>query len=123
MSARRDHTDSDTCARRVAELVRHKGVTAWVCAADHQAYKLMEDLEKLGIRVPEDCSVTGFDGIEPPPGAKSLTTVVVPYEDMGISAVIRLRGRIEHPSAPRRHNLVAGRVIIGGTTAPRPGSI
>lgn len=119
----RDHSDPDACARRVAELVRHEGVSAWVCSADHQAFRLMEDLGKLGIRVPEECSVTGFDGIETPPGATPLTTVMVPYEDMGVSAVIRLRGRIEHPSAPRRHNLVAGRMIMGGTTAPWPGAI
>lgn len=120
---RREQYDPEACARRVAELVRHKGVTAWVCAADHQAFQLIKDLEKLGIRVPEDCSITGFDGVEPPPGAKPLTTVMVPYEDIGVSAVIRLRGRIEHPSAPRRHNLVAGRVIIGQTTASRSASI
>jgi LacI family transcriptional regulator len=120
---RRDRCEPETCARRVAELVRHQGVTAWVCAADHQAFQLIKDLEKLGIRVPQDCSVTGFDGIETPPGAKSLTTVMVPYEDMGVSAVIRLRGRIEQPSAPRRHNLVAGRLIIGETTSRRMVSV
>ena len=116
---------SDRCgeveaAERVARLVREEGVTAWVCAADHQAYHLISALEKHGLRVPEDCSVTGFDGIERPSGSPVLTTVKVPYEDMGGSAVIRLRGRIEHPSAPRRHNLVSGRVLFGQTSAPPP---
>ncbi len=114
--------DSERCnpsavARRVADLVRREGVTGWICAADHQAYHLMVDLKDLGIRVPEDCSVTGFDGIDAPPGARTLTTVKVPYEDMGVSSVIRLRGRIEHPVAPRRHNLVAGKISLGQTTA------
>jgi len=51
---------------RVAQLVQKKKVTAWVCAADHQAYPLIYDLQMRGLRVPEDCSVTGYDGIAPP---------------------------------------------------------
>lgn len=109
--------DVPNLAEMVVDRIRHDGVRAWVCAADHQAYTLIHDLEKHGIRVPEDCSVTGFDGIEVPVGRPPLTTVRVPYEEMGISAVIRLLGRIQDTSAPRRHNLVAGRTIIGQTTA------
>jgi LacI family transcriptional regulator len=117
---RRDRSEAPEIAQRVVRLIRDEGVTAWVCAADHQAYRLIADLELAGVRVPVDCSVTGFDGIETPAGAQPLTTVRVPYEDMGGSAVIRLRGRIEHPSAPRRHNLVAGRFMVGRTTAAPP---
>ena len=36
---------------RVAQLFREDKVTAWVCAADHQAYPLMQDLAARGIRV------------------------------------------------------------------------
>ena len=53
-----------------AERVR-EGVTAIVCAADHQAYDLISALQKRGIRVPEDVSVTGFDGIHPPDGMQA----------------------------------------------------
>lgn len=101
----------------VARLVRQERVTAWVCAADHQGYALIAELERLGLRVPHDCSVTGFDGIEPPPGFPALTTLKVPYENMGAAAVVRLLDRIEHPASPRRHILVAGRPIFGATTA------
>ena len=38
------------------------GVTAFVCAADHQAYELIKGLKKRGYRVPEDVSICGFDG-------------------------------------------------------------
>lgn len=37
---------------------------AVVCGNDTMAYKLIEELEKGGIRVPEDMAVTGYDGIE-----------------------------------------------------------
>lgn len=37
---------------------------AVACGSDIMAYKLIEELEKGGIRVPEDIAVTGYDGIE-----------------------------------------------------------
>ncbi len=102
------------CAARVHELVK-KGVTAIVCPADHQAYQLMQDLEKLGLKVPEDLSLTGFDGIPPPLRYKQLATVKVAYEELGRSAVHQLLRRMEQPSAPRRHILVDGDILEGST--------
>lgn len=108
-------------ARWAARLVREQGVTAFVCAADHQAYPLIGSLRELGVRVPEDCSVTGFDGIEPPPNHPQLTTMRVAYEEMGSAALTRLVDRVVHPSAPRRHILIGARLIEGGT-AGAPGT-
>ena len=114
-----NHTPLDEISKNVARLIR-KGVTAWVCAADHQAYHLMGDLKKLGIRVPRDCSITGFDGIKPPNGSPQLTTMQTPFRDMGISSVVSLLRKIDQPSAARRHIMVSSRVIIGKTTARPP---
>ena len=108
--------DADDCARGVEDMIR-KGITAIVCPADHQAYHLISHLEARGIRVPEDVSVTGFDGIPPPPGTKQLATVKVSYEELGRSAVHQLLRRIEQPTAPRRHTLVDGEVVLGETLA------
>lgn len=94
------------------------GVTAWVCAADHQAYQLMSDLRERGLRVPEDCSVTGFDGNEPPPGLPALTTLKVPNEHIGGSAVAQLVSRLLYPRSPRRKSLVETTLIEGATCAP-----
>lgn len=105
----------------VAERVR-QGVTAWMCAADHQAYQLIADLRSRGLRVPEDVSVTGFDGQDAPPGLPRLTSLAVPNADIGASAVARLVGRLLQPSSPRRAILVAPRLVAGQTTAaPRKG--
>lgn len=105
-------------AREVARLTREAGVTAWVCAADHQAYHLVQELRTLGISVPRDCSVTGFDGIEPPPGALRLTSMRVVHEDIGTSALVRLTSRMLDPKSPRRKILVEARVVPGETVAP-----
>jgi LacI family transcriptional regulator len=96
------------------------GVTAWVCAADHQAYHLIGKLREKGLRVPEDVSLTGFDGVPPPPSMPQLTTVQVALRDIGLSAVHSLLRKIDNPAAQRRHILVTGKVITGETTtAPR----
>lgn len=115
-----DHMDPVAASRRVVAW-RADGVTAWVCSADHQAYQMITDLREAGISVPGDLSVTGYDGITPPAGLPQLTSIEVPYHDMGISAVMRLLSRIENPAAPRRHILVAGRLIEGDTTAKPAG--
>lgn len=108
---------SELCAQ-VAHRVWHEGVTAWVCAADHQAYQLMQDLQAQGIRVPEDCSITGFDGLEPPVHTKRITSMKVPHAEIGASAVSRLLNRIIYPHSPRRKILVETKLVKGDTIAP-----
>lgn len=104
----------------VARLIASDKVTAWVCAADHQAYPLMQDLQAKGIRVPEDCSLTGFDGLEPPAGLRQATSMRVPHEHIGSSALTRLVNRIQHPASPRRKILVEALLVEGKTiAAPR----
>lgn len=113
------HTcEDENITRNVIKRLREDRVTAWVCAADHQAYSLMEKLSAQGIQVPRDCSVTGFDGLEPPQSLRRLTSIRVPHEDIGASAVARLLSRIVHPKSPRRKILVEGLLIEGETIAP-----
>ncbi len=61
---------------------------ALVCLNDRMALGAMSQLRKVGIRVPEEVSVVGFDGIEggryvTPP----LTTVVQPLRELGSLAL------------------------------------
>lgn len=104
----------------VARLSKSDGVTAWVCAADHQAYPLIQNLSARGIRVPEDCSITGFDGLQPPPGLRRATSMIVPHEHIGASAMTRLVNRMQHPASPRRKILVEAQLVLGETIAPPP---
>ncbi len=85
------------------ELFRRHGgsVDALVCACDTIAIGAMRAAKKLGIRVPNDVAVTGFDDIpfardlDPP-----LTTVRVPKRLMGELAARRLIERINEPGLP-----------------------
>jgi LacI family transcriptional regulator len=114
------HIKWENITEHVLGIIKNQGVTAWVCAADHQAYRLMEELRTRGVKVPEDCSVTGFDGLEPPQSFRRLASIRVPHEDIGASAVARLLSRIVHPKAPRRKILVEGLLVEGDTIAPPP---
>ncbi|THK34147.1 LacI family DNA-binding transcriptional regulator [Ensifer sp. MPMI2T] len=70
--------------------------TAIVCGSDETALQVYCAAADLGLRVPDDVSVVGFDdfqvvstGIHPP-----LTTMALPYRDMGALAVRMLTGLI-----------------------------
>jgi len=114
------HIKEDGITDQVMQRIGDDRVTAWVCAADHQAYRLMEELGARGVSVPGDCSVTGFDGLEPPQSLRRLASIRVPHEDIGSSAVARLLNRIVLPNSPRRKILVEGLLVEGETIAPPP---
>ncbi len=83
------------------EMVRQivaTGATAVVCANDWLAFRLWDALEALGLRVPDDISLTGIDNqiIGERPG---LTTMGFTYEEVGSLAVEALIARIEGKSA------------------------
>ncbi|MCD8481645.1 MAG: substrate-binding domain-containing protein [Verrucomicrobia bacterium] len=92
-----------------------RGVTAFVFAADHQAYQIVPLLTARGLRIPEDCSITGFDGIAPPAGQKQIATIRVPYDEIGRSAFHQLMHRISFPTSPRRHVLVDADLEMGAS--------
>lgn len=95
-----------------------KGVTAWVCAADHQAYDLVASLQKAGVRVPEDVSITGFDGIEKPANGPLLTTAAIPYREIGFTGMKRLSGLMGKRFGSAQHILIASRIREGETLGP-----
>lgn len=112
--------DAVTLADTVARLVRTECVTAWVCAADHQAYQLSSDLASRGLATPRDVSLTGFDGQPVPEGLPALTTVAVPNADIGASAAARLVNRLLQPTSQRRTTWVTPRFVEGASTGPCP---
>jgi LacI family transcriptional regulator len=64
--------------------VEHPATTAIMCNSDVLAFGVLSECKNLGLRVPEDLTVTGFDnqdfaGLLDPP----LTTVEVPALEMG----------------------------------------
>jgi len=74
---------------------------AFVCANDYLAIHLMNALKRLGLSIPGDIMVTGFDGtsqsalVEP-----ALTTVQIPSIEIGRMAADVLLARIRNPELP-----------------------
>jgi DNA-binding LacI/PurR family transcriptional regulator len=96
---------------------------AIVATNDNIAIALIEQLESLGYRVPDDFSVVGFDGSRV--GALSrigLTTIAQPVEELARSSVELLLARIlgESPEE-RRHVRLEPRLIVRASTAPAGG--
>ncbi|PZD94634.1 LacI family transcriptional regulator [Paenibacillus sambharensis] len=96
----------------------HTLPTAIVCANDSIARDMIRVLSELGVSVPGEVSVTGFDNIEDAYRiSPALSTVHVPKEALGERAVIRLLERVRHPGEPLEKILLAGEVIYRDSTA------
>ena len=82
-------------------LAIEKSPTAIICSSDVLAVGAMLRTKDLGLRVPDDLSITGFDDINlarvVTPG---LTTVRVPQQEMGRKAAVILLDLIN----PNRSN-------------------
>ncbi len=109
--------DDESSIEYAAERTR-AGVTAWVCAADHQAYDLVRGLEKRGLSVPGRVSVTGFDGIKTPPDSPELCTIVIPFREIGMTGTQRLVERMQKRFGSAQHVLIDCRLRPGATVGP-----
>ena len=94
--------------------------TAVTCYNDLVALGLVRALRELGLAVPADVSVVGFDNLSLIPySGVPLTTVNVPKVEMGQRATEMLIRRIESAEAlpPERH-MLHGELVVRGTTRP-----
>lgn len=106
---------------RVLDVPASERPTAIVCQADVYAWGVVEAANELGLRVPEDVSVTGFDGL----------TVGV-FDDLGLTTVFQdgvLKGRLvarwiietaEREGEERPPTAMPLSVRLGKTTGPAP---
>ena len=97
---------------------------AVMAASDAIAYGLIDGLRARGIAVPEDMSVTGFDGLPQSAWkAYDLTTIEQPMQELARLAVERLVDQIENdePTTPTRQ-LLEGHLRIRSTVAKRKDS-
>lgn len=110
---------SDDARLALVELMHaRQRPTALFCASDQLALVVMHDLARLRLRVPDDVSVAGFDGVAI--GAllnPALTSVVQPSPQIAATALALLLARLAGDA-------VAGSVLLphalrlGATTAP-----
>jgi LacI family transcriptional regulator len=92
-----------------------------LCGADILALGVMSQALDMGLRVPEDVAISGFDGIDiaatPMVG---LTGIVQPRRDMAQSAADLLIDHIEHPERPADTITLPHSVRIGTSCGCTP---
>jgi DNA-binding LacI/PurR family transcriptional regulator len=91
------------------------GVTAVACTCDMLALGVVAAAGQLGLSVPGDLSVTGFDDI-PSAGAAGLTTIWQPLQDKGRVAGEMVLGHAVERGG--RKQLLPTKLMIRGTTGP-----
>jgi LacI family transcriptional regulator len=93
------------CAKDHVPGFLKSGATAIMCASDLIATGVIVELQKRGLKVPEDISVIGFDDL--PIAAQlspSLTTIRQDRTDLGKSAFLLLDGLI--------HNVTISKLLL-----------
>ncbi len=109
----------ETTAAAATELFdAHPDLTAVLCTTDSMALGALHVASQRGWRVPEDLSVTGFDGIQSAL-LRGLSTVVQPNKAKGVAAGRMLAELIDAQSAPADPAAAAPRQIV--VTAFDPG--
>jgi len=112
--------DPDATSQLAQLLDSGRRPTGFAAANDIAAIALIEAVERLGGRVPQDVSVVGFDGINL--GGLSrigLTTVAQPREQMAETGMRLLMDRIDgRVTSPARHVLLEPELVVRATTAP-----
>ncbi len=99
-------------------LERNREFTALYATSDTLAMGACRALFEAGIRVPKDCSVAGFDGLETGKYyVPSLTTLAQPVGEIGRATVSQLFRRIEKREISGQLTF-EGKLLIRESTAP-----
>jgi LacI family transcriptional regulator len=110
------------CAMEI--LRRPNRPTAVFCYKDTMAVGVYQAARELGLRIPEDLSIVGFDNLEllaenQFPG---LTTVSLPHYEMGVWAVRQLIAEITDPATAPQQAKILGTLYRRGSVAPPSGA-
>jgi LacI family transcriptional regulator len=95
---------TEVITAEVRNKLRMREMTAVVCSHDLIAIGILRALRDLGILVPEEVSVVGFDDVQwASIVSPSLTTVRQPYASLADEAFTLLLERIDKPNRKARH--------------------
>lgn len=114
-----DSTSPEISYPGIRNLIEHRAeFTAILCFNDVSAMGSIRALHELGLRVPEDVSVLGFDDIQSAAfQVPSLSTIRQPLKEMGFIAAEALLRKLAHQETPSLIRLEPD-LIIRESTAP-----
>lgn len=112
----------ETATAPVRELLtRPDRPTAVFAANDISAIRTIEVARELGLRVPEDLSVVGFDNVpESVLCHPSLTTIAQPLHDIGVTALRMLVELLAGREPAPAHVRLPTRMVERASTGPVP---
>ena len=86
---------------------------AIICSNDQTAAKLIQTLSLLGVRLPQDVRVVGFDDVRYATLLSvPLTTIRMPCRAIGRAAVRAMQERIRHPNRTPQEILLPFRLVV-----------
>jgi DNA-binding LacI/PurR family transcriptional regulator len=107
------HFGEPTDVDFVRSILGPKAPEVVICSNDRTAALLIQTLSNLGMRLPKDIGVVGFDDVRYATLlAVPLTTIRQPCRDIGQAAVRVMQERIDNPSLPPRQVLLPAELII-----------
>jgi LacI family transcriptional regulator len=98
-----------------------EGVTAILCPSDWVAFDALAAAGRLGLSVPGDISITGYDGVPPfDHEVFGLTTYRIPVDAMAEAAVKIIDDLVRDNRIDVGGVLLEGELVVGRTTGPVP---
>ncbi|MGA7339254.1 MAG: GntR family transcriptional regulator [Terracidiphilus sp.] len=106
-------------AAAVQEFLRQAQPDAIICANDYTAAQMLRTLGSIGVQVPAQIRIAGFDDVKYARLLQTpLTTIRQPCLEIGWTAHRAMLDRIAHPSSPSREFLVDFELVIRKSTQP-----
>src|ERR1039457_4767467 len=97
----------------VKSFAQNQKIDAILCTNDHLAAELLQTLTRIGIRVPNDLRLVGFDNVRFASLLSTpLTTIEQPIRDIAITAFSALRERMTNSTLPPRSLILTPRLVV-----------
>ncbi len=123
-TSRLDIAEGRRAGERLAGIPAARRPSAVFCANDLLALGLLQQVVRLGLRVPDDVAIVGYDDIEFAEAATvPLTTVAQPRHLLGRTAVELLLEQ-KHATEPElRHVVFEPEMVVRASSRPRTAGI
>ncbi len=109
--------EADTVFQKTVELLKTQKVDAIFCLYDYMAFSVIRAVETLGLRIPEDVAIVGYDNVSISARlSKSLTSIDTHSHKVGRTAAEILLKKIEKPETPNRQIVFKPELVVRETT-------
>ena len=100
----------------VRTITQSGRIEAVLCTSDHIAAQLLQTLNRLRVKVPNDLRLVGFDDVRYANLLTiPLTTMQQPCRDIAFTAFNCLMERIDNPSLPPRNIMLTPQIVVRET--------